>query len=330
MKPLSSLPVSGLRVFLRADLDVSFAEAPNSIRLKALKPTVDFLLSHGAAKVIIAGHLGRPTGPNPALSLRNIAPFIETMLQRSVIFSDVLEIKSLESLFLLENLRFWPGEEACDVEFSTKLASLADCYVNDAFGVVHRAHASVVGVPRLLPHAAGLHLQEEVSQLTKLIESPKRPFVAIIGGAKLETKLPVIENLAKIADYVLVGGLIAKEYTQVATPHESNVMTATSNPDGLDIDEKSTQKFAQIIKSAKTVVWNGPVGKFEDGHDFGSKAIAASIVESSAYCVVGGGETVDFLGKSGFLSKVSFASCGGGAMLEFLAGKELPGIAALV
>lgn len=328
MKLLSTLPVSGMRVFLRADLDVSVKEAPNSIRLKVLKPTVDFLLSHGCAKVIIAGHYGRPAGPNPVLSLRNIAPYVEIALQRSVVFSQVLEIRSLENLFLLENLRFWPGEEANDVEFAQKLASMADCYVNDAFGVSHRAHASIVGVPRSLPHAVGLHLEEEVNQLSKLIKNPQRPFVAIIGGAKLETKLPVIENLAKIADYVLVGGLIAKEYG-IATPYKANIIVASQNSQGMDIDEKSAQKFAQIIKTAKTVVWNGPVGKFEEGHDFGSRAIAQAIVDSGAYSVVGGGETVDFLGKAGFLSKVSFASCGGGAMLEFLSGKELPGIVAL-
>jgi len=248
-----------------------------------------------------------------------------------------------KEIILLENLRFWPGETTSDPEFARRLASMADVYVNEAFGVCHRKNASVVALPSLFTdvedpegfhprRAAGLHLEEEVNQLTKLIKNPERPFVAIIGGAKIETKVPVIENLAKMADLVLVGGLIAQEIQKLKFKNQkynSKIKIAQADKDCEDINNESIDKFKQIIATAKTIVWNGPMGVFEEGFEAGTMAIAKAIVESGAYSIVGGGETTEFLSSKELISKFSFVSVGGGAMLEFLAGKRLPGIEAL-
>ncbi|MDP2633080.1 MAG: phosphoglycerate kinase, partial [Candidatus Curtissbacteria bacterium] len=238
-------------------------------------------------------------------------------------------LSSMAQLILLENLRFWPGEETNDEEFAKKLAGIADIYVNDAFAVCHRTHASMVGVPALLPHAAGLHLQEEVETLSKLLEKPQRPFVAIVGGAKIETKIPVIENLSKVADEVLVGGYLPLEIEKEGLSLPKNVLIATLGGDKKDIDEASVKKFSDVIKDAKTVVWNGPMGLYEEGFEKGTLAVAQALIECAGFSVVGGGETSDFLESKNLLDKFSFVSSGGGAMLEFLAGKTLPGIVAL-
>ncbi len=331
MKLLSDIDVSGKRVFLRADLDVPLSSSnfqtpssDDSVRLKNLEPTVKYLLDHGALRILIAGHIGRPQGPDPSLSTKNLLGPLKNILGQEIFFQSNFEQENGGKIVLFENLRFWPGEEANDLEFAQKLAKLADIYINEAFGVSHRAHASMVGVPALLPHAAGLHLQEEVETLTKLLKNPERPFVAIVGGAKLETKEPVIGNLAKIADKVLVGGLIAKDLAS-----SGKVLAAKLTGDGKDIDTGSTDKFVEVIKSAKTVVWNGPMGYFEGGFDKGTIAISRAITESGAYSVVGGGDTTEFLASKNLLAGFSFISAGGGAMLDFLAGKKLSAIEAL-
>lgn len=365
MRLLKDLDVSGKKVFLRADLDVpiettnaqrpDFAKASTgklttnaegATRLTNLKPTVEYLLGHGAKQIIIAGHIDRPESPDPALSTKRLVPELEKILGRKIAFVPDLSIQSKPGLeqidkpgfrrgrevFLLENLRFWPGEEANDFDFARKLAQFADVYVNEAFGNCHRAHASMVALPALLPQAAGLHLQKEVEVLSGLLSNPKRPFVAIVGGAKIETKVPVVENLAKIADYVLVGGEIAKELKVESGKwkvDENKVIVSTLAPDTKDIDEESIEKYKSIIASAKTVVWNGPMGVFEEGFEKGTMAIAGAIIDSEAYSVVGGGETTQFLAAKSLLSRFSFVSSGGGAMLEFLSGKKLPGIVAL-
>ncbi|OGD86510.1 hypothetical protein A2870_02660 [Candidatus Curtissbacteria bacterium RIFCSPHIGHO2_01_FULL_41_11] len=356
MRLLKDLEVSGKRIFLRADLDVdiSNSELNKNVRLRNLLPSVDYLLENGAKQVIVAGHIGRPSPaastdakaladksdgkpPNydPNLSTKNLVEPLERILGRSVVFKDDLEfdepesLKSLTQLLLLENLRFWPGEEANDAEFAKKLADLADCFVNDAFAVCHRAHASMVGVPKLLPHAAGLHLQEEVETLSKLLAQPEKPFVAIVGGAKIETKIPLIENLSRVADKVLVGGYLPVEIEKDNVELPKNVLVATLGADKKDIDEVSVKKFSDVIAQAKTAVWNGPMGLYEDGFEKGTVAVAEALIEYAKYSVVGGGETSDFLASKKLLDSFSFVSSGGGAMLEFLSGKTLPAIAAL-
>lgn len=357
MKTLSDIDVSGKRVFLRADLDVPLksTNVEQVTRLTNLRPTVDWLFDHGASKIIIAGHIDRPQKPDPAFSTEQIKERLEAILSRSVIFTDNFDREILEDLVLLENLRFWPGEMANDLEFAKELASLADIYINEAFGNSHRNHASMVALPALFPdvedliesedsseserpegprprRAAGLHLEEEVKALSGLLEAPKRPFLAIVGGAKIETKEPLIEHLAKIADYVLVAGELVKEIAnnnQFSTSDKLKIVVAALTSDGRDISQESISKFKTIISGAKTIAWNGPMGVFEEGFGAGTLAIAEAILASGAYTVVGGGETTQFLAAKNLLSHFSFVSSGGGAMLAFLAGKTLPGLAAL-
>jgi len=350
VKQISDLPLSGKRVLLRADLDVpltgvGFEEA--STRLTNLKPSVDQLFNENA-KIIIIGHIDRPQKPDPALSTRQLIDPLQKIFKRTIVFKkdfpplpEVSEGQAvkldtgsgvLESqITLFENLRFWPGEVNNDSEFARKLATLADFYVNDAFGNCHRSHASMVGVPNLLPSAAGSHLKTEIDELSKVIKNPQHPLIAIVGGAKIETKLPVIENLAKIADFVLVGGELPIEIKEKQMKFPENVIVAALSPDQKDIDinNGSIVQTIKLIKSAKTVVWNGPMGLYEEGFDKGTLTVAKAIIENDAYNVVGGGETTQFLEQNNLLSKFSFVSAGGGAMLDFLAGKKLPGIKAL-
>ena len=305
------------------------SNAEIATRLTNLKETVDYLLEHGAGQVIIAGHIDRPGGPDSALSTKQLKLNLEKILSRSVIFAENFEKQVLENLVLLENLRFWPGETQNDQSFAHQLANLADIYINEAFGNCHRTHASMVSLPSLLPHAAGFHLAKEVEELTKILNDPEKPFVAIVGGAKIETKLPLVEHLAKIADFVLVGGELPVEIKDKKMTFSQNVLVASLTADAKDISDESVKQFCDVIASAKTVVWNGPLGLFEEGHNRGSIAIARAIIDSPAYEVIGGGETVEFLAKNNFLSRFSFVSSGGGAMLEFLSGKTLPALKAL-
>lgn len=337
VRQLSDLKISGKKVLLRADLDIPLAESgfeEASTRLTNIKPTVEHLFNENA-KIIICGHIGRPEKPDYALSTRQLIDPIQKILKRTAVFKkdfedDSIDIPELGSqIMLFENLRFWPGEINNDEEFAQKLASLADFYVNDAFGVSHRAHASLVGVPNLLPSAAGKHLNLEISELSKVLNKPARPLVAIVGGAKIETKLPVIENLAKIADFVLVGGELPVEIKKFDKRTADNVIVATLVDDNKDLSPDSIEKFVSVIKSAKMIVWNGPQGMFEDGYSHGTLSVAQEIIESDAHTIVGGGETTQFLEEKNLLSKFSFVSAGGGAMLEFLAGKKLPAIEAL-
>lgn len=342
MKLLKDLDVTSKRVFLRADLDVPIAESRverpetrgSATRLTNIKPTMDWLLEHKATQIIIAGHMGRPEGPDQKLSTKQLLEPLEGILGQKIGFCDQRpETRDQDDkIVLLENLRFWPGEVADSAELARELAELADVYVDDAFGNCHRAHASMVGVPKLLPHAAGLHLQLEVEKLTELMTFPKKPYVAIVGGRKIETKIPVVRNLGKVADSVLVGGYLVAEIHQQKFEIQNfgnNVEIGTLTPDSEDIDAQTTTKFTAVISTAATAVWNGPMGHFEAGSDRGTLAVAQAIIASGAYSVVGGGETTQFLAKNNLLSKFSFVSSGGGAMLEFLAGKKLPGIEAL-
>jgi phosphoglycerate kinase len=334
-------------VFLRADLDVPLIDGKieDDARLLAALPTIEYLLKQNA-KIILAGHLGRPIGIDKNLSLGPVAKWFEKKISISNFqFSKRGEFEGWEigqKVFLLENLRFNKGEEANDLEFAKKLASLADVYVDDAFAICHRSHASVVGITRYLPHFAGLHLEKEFVNLTRAMENPKRPLVVIIGGKKIETKLPLVEKMHKIADYVLVGGKIAKE-TRVLmkVQHEKIIgskavlLVADTLPDSSDITEKDAENFLQILNLAKTIIWNGSMGVIgrKSEHlisETGTKKIAEGILKTKAYTIVGGGDTIGFLDKLGILNQFSFASTGGGAMLSLLSGEKLPGIEVLI
>ncbi len=337
---LDSANLRGKRVFLRCDFDVPINEGQiqDDSRLIASISTIEYLLEEGAS-VVAAGHLGRPEKFDEKLSLFPIAKWFAQEFGTEAKKTHIEGLpgwKLKENLFILENLRFDPGEEANDSSFAHKLAYGVDLYVNEAFASSHRLHASIVALPRLLPHYAGFHFQKEVKVLSSLIDSPKRPLTVIVGGAKIETKLPLISKMHRFADYVLVGGELAendKELASVAhqklTNKKSVLLVADLTTDKEDITEHSIQNFAQIIASSATVVWNGPMGEFEKHFDLGTREIANAIASSNVYSVVGGGDTVSFLSKEGLLSKFSFVSTGGGAMLEFLCGETLPGILAL-
>ena len=360
---LRDAKVEGKTVFLRADLDVPLSEfrIEDDTRLTAALPTIEYLLKQNC-KIIIGGHLGRPTGLNQESRIRNphfarasrgrqelsLKPVGEWFAKhfhasQFIIHNSILggfegwEIG--QNSFLLENLRFYEGEEKNDLIFSKKLASLADLYVNDAFAMCHRNHASIVGITHFLPHFAGFHLQKEVETLSHVMENPKRPLVVIVGGKKIETKLPLVEKMHKVADYVLVGGKIAEESKALVnvqhekiTGKKAVLLVADAIPDGSDITDKDAENFLQIISLAKTIIWNGSMGIIENEKLMGesTRKIALGIIKSGAYSVVGGGDTVEFLNKLGVLDKFSFASTGGGAMLAFLSGEKLPGIEALL
>lgn len=331
MNKLVGLDVSAKRVFLRVDLDVPLETQgwETSSRLTNIKPSVDLLLGNGAKQVIVAGHIDRPKGPDPKLSTMHLLGPLTKLLNRQIEFLDDFETTENSQVMLFENLRFWTGEAANDFEFAKKLSRLADCYVNDAFGNCHRNHASMVALPQILPHAAGIHLQKEVDEMTRILKNPDRPLVAVVGGAKIETKVPVISNLAKIAQTVLIGGELPIEIAKTGEKFPSNVVVAQLYEDNKDISERSLLEFVQQIQTARTVVWNGPMGLYEEGFKEGTKGVADSVISSNAYSVVGGGETTQFLAEQNLISRFSFVSAGGGAMLEFLSGKKLPALEVL-
>ncbi|MBI2195971.1 MAG: phosphoglycerate kinase [Candidatus Levybacteria bacterium] len=346
---IKSVQILNKSVFLRADLDVPLSQQAtiiDSIRLNAWLPTLKYLLN-SRAKVIIAGHLGRPqkkfsisnfqlSNTEREFSLAPVAKWIE---KETGLKSHEAELggfpgwKYADNLFLLENLRFYKEEEENNPEFAKRLASLADIYVNDAFAVSHRYNASVSEIAKYLPHFAGFRLEEEVTALSKVLDEPKRPLVVIVGGIKIETKLPLIQKMSEIADHVLVGGKLAAETEALSKVGESAVI-AKLTEDGLDVTEESLRKFLEVVKTAKTIIWNGPLHKIPNTKyqisNSSSSELAQAIIGSGAYSVVGGGDTIAFLDKEKLLDKFSFYSIGGGAMLAFLSGEKLPGLEALI
>ena len=329
MKSVAKALASGKRIIVRCDFDVPVegGTVVDESRVKKTLGTLRFLLDEKAKLVLIA-HIGRPEKPDKGLSLVLVKKTLENYLKREVAFQDKLAINERAPINLLENLRFWSEEEENNQDFAKKLASFGDAYVNECFATSHRLHASIVSIPKFLPAFAGFNLIKEIEELGKILQSPARPLVAIIGGAKLETKLPVIYNLAKVADRVLVGGRLMFEADRRSLPE--NVVVAHDDIDAKDIGEGSVQIFREVINQAKMIVWNGPMGVFEEPKYInGTRQLADSVIASRAYSVVGGGDTISALNKFGLTDKIDFISTGGGAMLEVLAGKTLPGIKAL-
>jgi 3-phosphoglycerate kinase len=341
---------------LRLDLNTE-----DNSRLKASLPTLELLLKT-ASKILVLSHKGRPVGTDAALSLKDAGESMKKLLGREVAFITEFNFEAIKSqigsapggsVFLLENLRFLPGEEADDENLAKDLASLGDFYVNDAFAVSHRANASVHAIAKLLPSYAGLELEKEIANLGKVMQNPEHPFVLILGGAKADDKLAIVDFLKDKTDSVLLGGVPANTLLKlkgaeikesvVAENAESFRRFLSMKQIVLPIDWKeregkiwdiggnTVKEFSEKIKIAKTIVWNGPLGLTENAFmREGSEAIAQAVAaNTSAFSLVGGGETVAFIEQMGFADKISFVSTGGGAMLEFLAGKELPGIKAL-
>jgi len=322
MISIRNVPINpSTRVFVRGDLDVPI-EGGNILeryRLDSMFPTLSLLLEK-QAKIIIAGHVGKPNGRFVLeLSTQQLLPYFNQQLG--------------EGRFeLMENLRFDPREEANDEEYAKELASKADIYVNECFSTCHRSHASIVETPKFLPSYAGLRLEKEVKVLGGLLENAQRPFVAIIGGAKLEDKKPAVSKFLEIANYVIIGGKIALNWTD---PKPKNLVAPTDYvPEFKDIGPNSIAKFKEIIQEAKTVLWAGPVGVYEEDEFFrGTKEIAQEIAritaENNCFSVIGGGDTIAAVQKANLINSFSFVSTGGGAMLNFLVDGTLPGLQAL-
>jgi phosphoglycerate kinase len=384
-KMLTDLDVKGKKVLVRVDFNVPISDGKvgDDTRIQAALPTIKYLLENDAA-VILCSHLGRPKGePDPAFSLKPVADYLGTLLDVPVKFAEdcigevaqnASEGLASNEVLVLENTRFHAGEKANDPEMAKELASLADLFVNDAFGSAHRAHASTAGVADYLPAAAGFLLEKEIKYLGNAIAEPERPFVAILGGAKVSDKIGVIDNLIKKADRILIGGGMANTFFKaqgyamadslveeevldtakelldmaggklvlpvdvvIADAFDANasdkIMDVGDVPAGwriLDIGPRTVEAFSDIIKKAGTVVWNGPMGVFElDKFAKGTFEVAKAIAESEATGIVGGGDSASAIKKSGLEDKITHISTGGGASLEMLEGKMLPGLAAL-
>jgi phosphoglycerate kinase len=334
--------VAGKRVLVRADLNVPLENnrVADDTRIRAAVPTLQLLLDGDAAELRVCSHLGRPKGHDPAFA---IAPVAERLRQ---LLPD-------ERIHVLENTRFEPGETTNDRAFAEELAAGCDLYVDDAFGSAHRAHASTVGVAELLPAYAGLLLDRELEELGKLLAADvKHPFVLISGGAKVDDKLGVLRNLGARADEVLIGGKMAEQLrgesplefpvelpvdvvgaSSFAEDAETSVYPYDGLPEGwlgLDIGPRSSDAFAAKIAGARTIFWNGPMGVFEwTAFAAGTKAVAEAVAAADAFSVVGGADSIRALNELGLTDRVSWASTGGGAALELLEGKELPGVAAI-
>lgn len=343
MKKIQDAEVENKKVLIRADFNVAIVagEVKERFKLEACKKTVDFLAQKTGTKIALCSHLGRPEGKvNAEFSLEQIKDELETILGKKIVFlNDCIGEKIKEGLenlnegeiLLLENVRFHEGDEKNNEEFSKKLSENFDIFVNDAFSVCHRNQASVTGVTKFLPSYGGLWLQKEIENLSKLIHEPLHPAVAVIGGAKIETKLPLIQKFEKIYDYVLIGGRVANEAIDQKIQFSSRVILPIDFADErLDIGPKTIQRFKEIISTSKMVVWNGPMGKFEQPpYDKGTRQILDIIADSDMYTVIGGGESVQVLEENKLMGSISFVSTGGGAMLEYLSGNLMPGIESL-
>ncbi len=388
-KTIEDIAVAGKKVLVRCDFNVPLNEEKkitDENRLIGALPTIKYLVANGA-KVILCSHLGRPKGEfNEKYSLKPVAARLSELLGQEVKMAEdvigesaekcVAELKDGE-IVLLENVRYHKEEEKNDPEFSKKLASFADVYVNDAFGTAHRAHASTAGVAAYIPAVCGYLIQKEIEIMGKALSNPERPFVAILGGAKVSDKIGVIENLLEKVDYLIIGGgmaytfLAAKGYgigtsiceeekldlarnlmekaqqkgvelllpvenvvaAEFKADAESKIVASEQIPDdfmGMDIGPKTIELFSEVIKKAKTVIWNGPMGVFEmPAFANGTKEIARAVAEADATTIIGGGDSAAAVEQLGFADKMTHISTGGGASLEFLEGIELPGIAAL-
>ena len=384
-KTIADVDVNKKRVLVRVDFNVPLKgdEVVDDTRIRAALPTINYLLEHDAA-VILCSHLGRPKGkPDAELSLRPVAEHLAELLDEPVAFANdcigpVAEEAARElgfgEVLILENTRFHIGEKRNDPEMARQLASLADLYVMDAFGSAHRAHASTDGISNYLPAVAGFLMEKEIQYLGQVISDPQKPFIAILGGAKVSDKIGVISNLLAKADLILIGGGMAntffkaqgypvgdslvedealdtaRELLQVADSRlrlpvdvviankfdndaESKVMAMAPVPEGwriLDIGPETVAAYDRVLHDARTIVWNGPMGVFEfPQFALGTFGVAEAVAESEAASIVGGGDSVAAINQTGLQDRITHISTGGGASLEMMEGKVLPGIAAL-
>jgi phosphoglycerate kinase len=376
VRTLDELDVDGRRVLVRVDFNVPLDDhrkITDDARIRAALPTLRELRERGA-RLLLAAHLGRPKGRDPKLSLRPAAERLSELLGEEVALAESLDDVPDGDVVMLENVRFEEGETKNDGELAQRYAALADAYVNDAFGAAHRAHASTEAVAHLLPSAAGRLLEREVTTLTGILEDPRRPLVAVVGGAKVTDKIGVLDAFLKRADRVLIGGAMCFPFfkaqghdvgdslceeegleparrvldgggerlrlptdlvagREFAADTETRELDGVDVPDGwmgLDVGRRSASGYAEVIRDAGTVFWNGPMGAFElEPFAAGTRAVAEAVAESDAVSVVGGGDSVAALARFGLADRVTHLSTGGGASLELIEGKALPGVEAL-
>jgi phosphoglycerate kinase len=323
---VTDIDVANKKILVRADLDVSLENSSDLYRLEALIPTLEYL-SGKNCEIVLVGHRGRPGGKeNELLSLKPVRYALENLLKEKWGKEKVDNLK----MEMEENLRFDPGEEANNPEFAKKLALLGDVYVNEAFAASHREHASIATLPKLLPSAFGLRFIEEVENLSRVFESPQKPVLAIVGGEK-EDKLDYLKSLAEVADKVLVAGRLPNfidDYSEFRVDMRYEV--AGLIPDKEDITIRAIEDFEAEIAKAGTILLAGPMGKYEEeGHLMGTKRVFEAVAASYAFKIAGGGDTITAIGLLGLKDKFDWISLGGGAMLEFLTKRTLPGIEAL-
>lgn len=346
LKSIATADLAGKNVLIRVDFNVELndvAHVQERFKLEVARKTVDYVAGAGARSIALLTHFGRPNGAaDPRYSTERLVKEVTRVLGCSVRFvpavrgevvSTAIASATNGEVFLLENARFDAGETVNDTDFSRDLAAPFDVYINEAFGVSHRAHASVVGVTAYLPSFAGFHLMEETERLDAVRFNPEHPAIAIIGGAKIETKLPLIRALEASYDCVLVGGKIANEAIDQKIEFSDKVLLPQDfdSPARLDIGKTTASYYAAIIKKAKTIIWNGPMGKFEEKpYDFGTNLILDAILQSEAYVIIGGGESLAVLERASAFHRIGFVSSGGGAMLEYMAGNDLPGLQPLI
>ena len=392
MKSINEISFNGKKVFIRVDFNVPFndeGEITDNSRIVAALPTIEFVISSGGA-CILASHLGRPDGKTPELSLKKIIPELKKLLGKDVIFlEDSIGDQTKEicsnlkkgQIALLENLRFYKEETKADERFAKQLSGLADIYINDAYGTTHREHASTATIAQFFSEKApGMLLEKEINSLKKLMDKPKKPVTAIIGGAKVSSKISVIANILGFVDNLIIGGgmaytfiknnggrigdsifeadrlndcteilskaknenvnvflpediLCSNEFSNSGLQKVTNIYEVPEGWQGLDIGPKTMDKFEQVILGSSTILWNGPMGVFEiPSFEKGTLVVAKTVAKATqngAYSLIGGGDSVAAIKKFGLQNQVSFISTGGGAMLESLEGKLLPGINAL-
>ncbi len=389
---VTDLPVAGKKILLRCDFNVPMAKDGSGTitddkRIQAALPTIQYLLDQGAA-VIACSHMGKPKGKwKPELSLAPVAKRLSELLGKDVIMAqDVIgsdataKAKALQpgQIMLLENLRFEPGEEKNDPDFAKALADMANLYVSDAFGTVHRAHASTAGVAQYLPAVSGFLIQKELDIIGGALKSPRRPLVAVLGGSKVSSKIGVINNLLDLADTIIIGGgmaytfakaqggeigtslleadwieyanemiqkavdkgvklllpvdnVCAKEFSADAEPVVYPAGKIPADMMGMDIGPETQKLYAEAVQNAGTIIWNGPMGVFEfPAFAKGTKAMAEALAKSKAVTIIGGGDSAAAVQQLGYADQMTHISTGGGASLEFMEGKELPGVAALL
>jgi len=341
LRKLKDFDFEGKRVLVRCDFNVPIENGKvlDDFRIRNAIPTIHFL-KENKAKIILISHFGDPEGEIvEELRLDPVAKHLQELIHQKVTkLNEAIgerverEIDSLKEgeILMLENIRFYPGEQKNDPDFAKSLAKLGQVFINEAFSVSHRPHASVIGLPKYLPSGVGFLFEKEVRVLENFLKNYKKPLVALVGGRKVKDKAPLVEKFSEMGDWVLVNRLIWKEIQEgkVKIKVGKNVLFPIDEKDGgLDIGPKTIKLFREKILEAKTIFWNGPFGKIEDKRYIeGTKKLAEAILESKAFSLIGGGETIELTNQLGITQKFSFASTGGGALLKFLAGEKLPGL----